>query len=257
MTRDVVVVTGAGGGIGAAVARRLGTSGAAVGLLDLDTQRSEPVVAQIVAAGGAAWAGRMDAADPASVERALDAVSNELGAITHLVTAAGIIQKRPYLELEFEAWKRTLDVNLTGTWLVMQRVARRMVAGQRKGAFVALSSVAGRSGRAAAADYAASKAGVISLVKSSALALAGHGIRVNAVCPGVVDSPMTDAIHEQTARELGITREESVARMVAGIPLGRIETVDDVADAIEYLLFERASYVTGQALNVCGGIEFD
>jgi NAD(P)-dependent dehydrogenase (short-subunit alcohol dehydrogenase family) len=132
-----------------------------------------------------------------------------------------------------------------------------MVAGQRSGAFVAVSSVAGRGGRATAADYAASKAGVISVVRSAALALAPHGIRVNAVCPGVVDTPMTDAIHEQASRELGITREESIARMVAGIPLGRIETVDDVASAVEYLLSDGAGYVTGQALNVCGGLELD
>ena len=220
-------------------------------------ERSAAVVDEIVGGGGAAWAGRMDASEPDSVEAALDAVEHELGPISQVVTAAGIIRKAPFLELEVDAWKRTLDVNLTGTWLVMQRVARRMVANQRQGAFVALSSVAGRGPRAAAADYAASKAGVISVVRSTAMALAEHGIRVNAVCPGIVDLPMTDAIHAQTSRELGITREESVARMVAGIPLGRIETVEDVADAVEYLLSDGASYVTGQALNVCGGLEFD
>jgi NAD(P)-dependent dehydrogenase (short-subunit alcohol dehydrogenase family) len=132
-----------------------------------------------------------------------------------------------------------------------------MVAGRRSGSLVALSSVAGRSGRANAPDYAASKAGVISVVKSAALALAPHGIRANAVCPGVVETPMTTAIHEQNARELGITPDESLRRMVAGIPLGRVETPDEVADAIAFLLGDGGRYVTGQALNVCGGIEMD
>ncbi len=180
-----------------------------------------------------------------------------LGPVHHAVTSAGIIRKAPFLELDLAAWRRTLDINLTGTWLVFQRVARRMVASGRTGSLVALSSVAGRSGRATAADYAASKAGVISVVRSAALALAPHGIRVNAVCPGVVDTPMTTGIHEQNAHELGISQEESLRRMVAGIPLGRLETPDEVADAVAFLLGDGGRYITGQALNVCGGVEMD
>lgn len=253
----MVVITGAGGGIGAAVARSMAALGHPVALLDLDVAGATTVADAIRAAGGQAWAGTLDTTDPDSVEAALDAAEAALGPVTHAVTSAGIIRKAAFLELDVAAWRRTLDINLTGTWLVLQRVARRMVADGRGGSLVALSSVAGRSGRANAPDYAASKAGVISVVKSAALALAPHGIRVNAVCPGVVDTPMTTAIHEQNARELGITQEESLARMLKGIPLGRLETADEVADAIAYLLGDGARYITGQALNVCGGIEMD
>jgi NAD(P)-dependent dehydrogenase (short-subunit alcohol dehydrogenase family) len=257
MSQDVALITGAGGGIGRAIARTLAATGSSVALLDLSTDSVEAVARELVAGGHAAWAGAVDVSSAGSVEAALDGAEAALGPISAVVTSAGIIEKAPYLELTPEAWERTLRVNLTGTWLVLQRAARRMVAAGRGGAMVAISSVAGRAGRATAADYAASKAGVISLVRSSALALAPHGIRVNAVCPGVVETPMTDAIHEQTARELGISPEESIARMLAPIPLGRIETPEEVADAVAFLLSGAAGYITGQALNVCGGLEMD
>ncbi|MFN8624168.1 MAG: SDR family NAD(P)-dependent oxidoreductase [Chloroflexota bacterium] len=253
----MVVITGASGGIGAATARMLAGLGHPVALADMAVDAAETVAASIRAAGGEAWAGKLDVTDPDSVEALLDAAEAALGPVCHAVTSAGIIKKAGFLELDAAAWRRTLDINLTGTWLVFQRVARRMVAGGRGGSLVALSSVAGRSGRANAADYAASKSAVISVVKSAALALAPHGIRANAVCPGVVDTPMTTGIHEQNARELGITQEESLRRMVAGIPLGRLETADEVAEAICFLLGDHGRYVTGQALNVCGGIEMD
>jgi NAD(P)-dependent dehydrogenase (short-subunit alcohol dehydrogenase family) len=251
-----VVVSGAGGGIGRACARLLAEQGARVALLDVSADSGTLAAKAITDAGGVAAAYRADVTDPEMVEEALDRAEVELGPVTMAVGAHGIVRNHPFLTLPADDWDATLSVNLKGMFLLLQRTARR-AAEHGGGALVAVSSVAGRGPRATCADYAASKAGVISLVRSAALALAEHGIRVNSVCPGVVDTEMTRAIHRQKAEIDGITPEESFARQAAQIPLGRIETPEEIAGVVSFLLSERASYVTGQALNVCGGLEMD
>lgn len=251
-----VLVTGAAGGIGAAVVAELVASGRDVVVADLDVERAEEVL-DALPAPGRSLAVALDTTDVASLDAALDQAEAVLGTPTGLVTCAGIIDKQEFLDLDLGDWERTLRINLTGTMLAFQALGRRLVRGGLPGAFVAISSVAGRGGRANAVDYAASKAGVLSLVRSVALALAPHGIRVNGVCPGVVATPMTEAIHDKTARELGLTRQESLRRAAATIPLGRIEEPSEVATAVAFLLGPAASYITGQSLNVCGGLEFD
>ncbi|HZQ64599.1 MAG TPA: SDR family NAD(P)-dependent oxidoreductase [Gaiellaceae bacterium] len=249
------VVTGAAQGIGAGIARRLASEGAAVALLDVaDCAESAAVVE---AAGARTIALRCDVRLPADLERAVDQAEAALGTATLAVAAAGVIRTAPFLELREEDWDLTLEVNLKGTAFLLQTVARRMVAAGLHGSMVALSSVAAKAPRPTAADYSASKLAVISVCRSAAAALAPHGITVNAVCPGVVDTPMTQALHEQRSRLTGTPPEESLRQMVEAIPLGRIETVDDVADAALFLLSEEGSYITGQSLNVCGGLEFD
>ena len=195
--------------------------------------------------------------DQASVVAALDRTRAELGLPTMLVTAAGIMRVAAFLELEPEQWRRVLEVNLTGTFLCVQACTRAMTRASAPGSVVCVSSVAGRGPRADAADYAASKAGVISLVRSAAVALAPSRMTVNAVCPGVVATEMTERIATQRARLAGTTERDALAGVVARIPLGRVQTVADVADVVSFLLSPAASYVTGQALNACGGLEFD
>ena len=147
-----------------------------------------------------------------------------------------------------------MTLNLKTVFFATQFAARHMQTGAR---IVNLSSISGRSGRSDQAHYAAAKCAVISLTQSAALSFASHGITVNAVCPGVVDTPMTSGIHKIRASALGITPEESLARMVAKIPLGRLETADDVARAVSFLCSSDAAYITGQSLNVDGGMEMN
>ena len=248
-------VTGAANGIGRGVALRLASAGAALALNDLDAAALEAVVGEIRDAGGRAMAYPADVASPSAVAAAVAEAGDELGPLTLGVTSAGIVDIVPALELSEEAWDRTLSVNLKGTFFTLQALARHMMATDG-GRLVAIASIGGKRGRADAVDYTASKAAVVSVVQSLAMALAPK-VQINAVCPGVVDTAMTPKIHKARAKRAGITEEESVNALVATIPMGRIETPDDVARAVQYFLSDEADYVTGQALNVCGGMIFN
>lgn len=251
------LVTGAAQGIGAAVASRLAAEGAGVVLADLNTAGAEERTAAIRREGGRVEALTVDVCSPAAVAEVIERAETLIGQFSLVVTSAGVIHTRHVLEVSESDWDDTLDTNLKGTFFVLQEASRRMVARGTEGRMVALSSISARGGRIAAADYAASKAGVISVVRSLALALAPHRITINAICPGIVDTPMTRTIHRDRAQLSGISSDESLASMVESIPLGRIETPDDVANAVLFMLSDEAAYITGQALNVCGGMEFD
>lgn len=247
-------VTGAANGIGRGVALRLASAGAALALNDIDAVALEAVVAEIRTAGGRAVAFPADVASPPAMEAAVAGATDALGPLTLGVTSAGIVEIVPALELSEEAWDRMLGINLKGTFFTLQALARSMMAADG-GRLVAIASIGAKRGRADAVDYTASKAAVVSVVQSLAMALAPK-VQINAVCPGIVDTAMTPKIHKARAQRAGITEQESIDALLATIPMGRIETPDDVARAVQYFLGDEADYVTGQALNVDGGLIF-
>ena len=249
----VAVVTGAAQGIGRAIALRLARDGFAVVLGDVNPTGLAAVKAEIEQMGQEALALVVDLMDIGEVRRLMTEAAN-WGALTVLVNNAGRVTTCPFLDVTEADWDATLSLDLKTVFFAMQLAARYMQPGGR---MVNIASISGRSGRPDQTAYAAAKAGVISLTRSGALALAAQSITVNAVCPGIVDTPLTRRIHEIRGQALGITPEESLARMIARVPLGRLESPDDVAGAVSFLCSPDGAYITGQALNVCGGMEMD
>jgi len=249
----VAIVTGAGQGIGRAVALRLARDGFAIAIVDINTDALDKVKKEIEELGGQALALKADLTKVDEIRKVIER-SAEWGQLTVLVNNAGRVLITPFLEISEQEWDAILTLNLKTVFFATQFAAKQMQSGAR---IVNLSSISGRSGRSDQAHYAAAKCAVISLTQSAALAFATQGINVNAVCPGVVDTPMTTGIHEVRAGVLGITPQESLARMVAKIPIGRLETTDDVANVISFLCSPDASYITGQSINVDGGMEMN
>lgn len=249
----VAIVTGAGQGIGRAIACRLARDGFAIVIVDINPAALDTVKKEIEEMGANVSAITADLTKLDEIQKVIN-LSAEWGQITVLVNNAGRVLITPFLEITEEEWDAIMTLDLKTVFFAMQFAVSQMSEGGR---IVNLSSISGRSGRPDQAHYAAAKSAVISLTQSAALSFARRGITVNAVCPGVVDTPMTSKIHEIRASTLGITPQESLNRMIARIPLGRLETPDDVAGAVSFLCSPDAAYITGQSLNVCGGMEMD
>lgn len=236
------VVTGAASGIGQAVASRLLREGVAVIAVDRDAAGLEAVVA----AGATAFVG--DLTDPADRDRLVAAGDG----VAYLVNAAGIIMLKPILEFTVDDIRRVYAINIEATWDLVSRIGRTMPAGA---AIVNLSSSSAKLATTTeAAVYASSKAAVLSVTRSFAYAFAPNGVRVNAICPGIIDTPMQDRVLADVAAKRGITVEELSTARNKTVPLGRAASADECAGAIWFLLSDEAGYMTGQSINYTGGL---
>lgn len=240
----VALVTGAGGGLGAAVAARLGGDGWRVGVLDRDGERASSAAAAI---GASATALSADTCDEAAVERALDELAAATGrpAPDAVVCNAGIVRFGPLLDQTAEAWREVVDVNLTGTFLVARAVARRMIAAGHGGAVVTITSMNGVAAGPNAGAYTATKSGIARLSQQMALEWGPLGIRVNAVAPGLIDAGMSEPIYADA---------DIRARRSGRVPLRRLGRAEDVASVVAFLLSDEAAYVHGVELLVDGGV---
>lgn len=243
------MVTGAASGIGHAVTLRLADEGMAIGVVDNRRDGAEATVEAVRQRGARAIAVLCDVGCKDAVNEAVARIEGELGPLGAQVNCAGIWQSRSFLEITEEDWDAVMRVNAGGLFFCVQAAGRVMVP-RKQGAIVNLSSaIGGRTGRPFHAHYAASKAAVISITRSAAVALGPHGIRVNAICPGAIDTPMFAQVLAQP--------QDVIAPLLARIPLGRVGQPSEVASVVRFLLSDEASYVNGQSLNVCGGLQMD
>lgn len=247
------IVTGAGQGIGRGIAVRFGAEGATVGVADISAENARAVAREIEAAGGAATALVIDVRDRTAVEQAIYDFAGPRSELDILVNNAGVIQTGPFLEIDGAYWDYIMDVNCKGMLWCSQAAATGMITQGRGGRIINMASQAGRRGEANALAYCASKACVISMTQSMALALAPYAITVNALAPGVMDTPMWDDIDRRATQARGEPIGEAKRRAVSTIPVGRMGRPEDVAGAALFLASEDGEYVTQQCLNVDGG----
>jgi NAD(P)-dependent dehydrogenase (short-subunit alcohol dehydrogenase family) len=249
----VAIVTGAAQGIGRSVASRFAEHGAKVLVGDILTDQGQALAQELTDQGHQARFARMDVVSLDSIERAMEQCLEAFGAVDILVNNAGINQTGAVVDLEPEAWERVLDVNLTGSFLCSHVVCRQMILQGRGGSVLFTSSEAGKRGEAGASAYAASKFGVIGLMQCLALEMAPYDIRVNAVCPGSVDTPMIHWLLNSIAEERSVSPQEEQEKLLDAIPLHRLAQPDEIADVFVFLASPMASYITGEAVNVDGG----
>jgi 3-hydroxybutyrate dehydrogenase len=246
------LVTGGGRGIGAAVAQRLAAAGVTVVVAARTAGEVAEVAKGIEAAGGRAWPGTLDVTDEASVAALVEAAVARYGGLDILVNNAGIASSSPLPRTSREEWDRLLAVNATGAFLCTRALLPGMIE-RGWGRVVNVASVAGLHGARYIAAYAASKHALVGLTRAAAAEVAGKGVTVNAVCPGYVDTPMTDESVARIVERTGRTPEEARAAILRSSPLGRLITPAEVADAVLYLCGEEAGGVNGHALVVDGG----
>lgn len=240
LTGKAALVTGGASGIGFAIGQQLATAGARVAINDIDPDAAHDAARRI---GQGAFAAAGDVSDPAEVDRMIDRVLRH-APVDILVNNAGISQPLVSISrLTPEEWQRVIDVNLRGTFLVSRAVCRGMRA-RRTGSIVNIASIAGLAGFAGSHAYGVSKAALLMLTRTLACEMARHGIRVNAVAPGVVDAPMLDRMTGDGAH---------LGQVLARVPLGRLGEPREIANSVTFLCSDLASYITGTVLPVDGG----
>ena len=250
-----VLVTGAGRGMGRATAELAAEEGARVAVADIDLDGAEAVAAGIRGRGGEAVAIEADVGDLASIDAMVDAALAAFGGIDVLVNNAGITRYAPFFEVTEADWDAFMRVNAKGSFFTLQRVAREMAARGQGGRIVNMASIAGKGFRGTSnAAYASTKGAVIAFTYQASSALAEHGICVNAVCPGPIDTDMSRGVGRQRAEAMGRSFEEQLTSGLDSIPLGRMIPPEDVARMVVFLMGPGGYNITGQTIHVDAGV---
>ena len=247
------LLTGAGGGIGLAVTEAFVEQGAHCTAVDLADTPSAGLAGLLARHPDRLAYASADVSRVDTLGALVDGAAQRFGCIDLLFNNAAVFDMAPLLESDVAMYQRLFDVNVKGMFFVMQAVLQRLVAAGQPGSVVNLASQAGRRGEALVSHYCASKAAVISYTQSAALAMAPHGIRVNAIAPGVIDTPMWQHVDALFARHEGLRPGEKKLAVGKAVPLGRMGVPADIVGAAVFLASDEAAYITGQTLNVDGG----
>jgi len=271
LENKVAIVTGCARerGIGRAIAMRLADEGAHVVVADYcrsmaeypdakfgQMEELEGVAAAIRKVGRRSLAVKVDVTDEHEVAQMAESAMKEFGRVDILCSnAGGGVGGGPVIQQTLDSWNRTVGINLTGTFLCAKHVAPKIIAGGRGGRIINTASIAGKRGGPMMAAYSAAKHGVIGLTRSLALELGAFNITVNAVCPGFVETQLFEGLINMVGSTRNMNREQVLKTFVNQVPMGRMQTGEDVANVVAFLASEDGGYMTGQALNICGGVE--
>ena len=271
LENKVAIVTGCARerGIGRAIAMRLADEGAHVVVADYcrsmaeypdakfgQMEELEGVAAAIRKLGRRSLAVKVDVTDEHEVAQMAESAMKEFGRVDILCSnAGGGVGGGPVIQQTLDSWNRTVGINLTGTFLCAKHVAPKIIAGGRGGRIINTASIAGKRGGPMMAAYSAAKHGVIGLTRSLALELGAFNITVNAVCPGFVETQLFEGLINMVGSTRNLNREQVLKTFVSQVPMGRMQTGEDVANVVAFLASEDGGYMTGQALNICGGVE--
>jgi len=238
----VALVTGGARGIGKAICEHLHEAGAQIAVCDVNEEGSKGLAAELSARGAQARGYLCDVSNPESAAECVQQVVKDFGRLCVLVNNAGITRDGLVLRMKDDQWQKVIQINLTGTFN-MTRAAAKVMLKARRGAIVNIASVVGVMGNAGQANYSASKAGVIGLTMTTAREFASRGVRVNAVAPGFIATDMT-----------AVLNDDQKAKLIQAVPLGRLGSPEDVAKAVRFLASGESAYITGQVVNICGGM---
>ena len=250
---QVAIVTGCGRGIGRATALELARMGADIVIAEIDAGGADKTAALVKDLGRRAVVARTDVTKRADLTAMVERARADFGRVDILINNAGIYRAAATLDVTEEHWDAIMTINARAVFFATQAVLPVMIA-QKSGSIVSLASMAGKVGSRTNLPYNASKAAVISMTKSLALAHAADGIRVNCVCPGFVETDMWDKVSRDQGALLGMSPAEFTKARLNSVPLGRMETPEDVANVIGFLASPKSAYMTGQALSVDGGL---
>ena len=248
----ITVVTGSAGGIGSEISKKLAALGAVVVGIDNDVKRGLENQKEIKSAGFSANFEPVDLSDEQDIKRVFSKIKNELGPVEILVNSAGVCRPMPLLQTTKELWDKTININLTGAFLCIQQVVGDM-AQRGYGKIVNISSRSGVVGSKGFASYSASKFGAIGLTQSVANEFAKDHINVNAICPGIVFTPMWEKQLDDYISLKGYNPDDMEAELVRKIPMGRLQTEEDIANAVLFLVSDMSKNITGHTLMVTGG----